>query len=77
MKKAEDEKVLVELTHSEALVFFEWLAKHDGSLPIDDPAEQDVLWRIEASLERVLAEPLSPGYDTAVAAARQRLRKPE
>lgn len=71
------EKITVELTHAEALVLFEWLAKHDGVLPIDDPAEQDVLWRIEARLEKTLVEPLSPDYEAAVVAARKQVREPK
>ena len=73
----EEQHVLIELTHDEALVFFEWLAKHDGSLPVEDPAEQQVLWRIEASLERVLVDPLSPDYQAVLAAARKRVRGEE
>lgn len=72
--KTSEQDVVIRLTQDEALVFFEWLAKHDGSLPIEDPAEQDVLWRIEASLERVLAAPLSPDYQAVLAAARRRVR---
>ena len=77
MTKKDNEKIILELTHAEALVLFEWLVKHDGSLPIEDPAEQDVLWRIEAGLERVLVEPVSPDYQAAVVAARKRVREPE
>ncbi len=65
----------MELTQSEALVLFEWLASHDGALAIDDPAEQDVLWRIEGALELALVEPLARDYKAAVAAARKAVRE--
>jgi hypothetical protein len=66
--------VLIELSHDEALVLFEWLARVDGSLPVVDPTEQDVLWRIEGQLEKTLVEPLAADYKDAVDAARSRLR---
>lgn len=67
--------VVLELSRAEALVLFEWLASHDGTLPIEDPSEQDVLWRIEGALEHALVEPLSPDYKAAVAAARETVRE--
>lgn len=66
--------VLLELSHDEALVLFEWLARNDGTLPISDAAEQDVLWRLEAQLEKTLVEPLTPDYTDSVRAARARIR---
>ena len=66
--------VWIELSHDEALVLFEWLARVDGSLPVVDSSEQDVLWRIEAQLEKKLVEPLAADYKDAVDAARSRLR---
>lgn len=66
--------VLIELSHDEALVLFDWLARVDGSLPVVDPSEQDVLWRIEGQLEKKLVEPLAADYKDAVNAARSRLR---
>ena len=74
-EQSEEKKVVLELSRAEALVLFEWLASHDGTLPIEDPSEQDVLWRIEGALERALLEPLSPDYKTAVAAARKAVRE--
>jgi hypothetical protein len=70
-----DAKVVIGLSAAEALVLFEWLANHDGRLPSDDPAEQRVLWRVEAMLERALVEPLSRDYEALVAAARARIRE--
>lgn len=71
----EEKKIVVELSRAEALVLFEWLASHDGTLLFEDPAEQDVLWRIEGALERALMEPLSPNYEASVAAARKAVRE--
>jgi hypothetical protein len=66
--------VFIELSHDEALVLFEWLARVDGSLPVVDSSEQDVLWRIEGQLEKKLIEPLTADYTDAVNEARARLR---
>jgi hypothetical protein len=66
--------ILIELSHDEALVLFEWLARVDGCLPVIDPSEQDVLWQIEGQLEKNLVEPLAADYKDAVDAARSRLR---
>lgn len=66
--------VVVALSRVEALVLFEWLARHDGALPIEDPSEQDVLWRVEAALERQLDEVLASDYEAAVATARRTVR---
>lgn len=70
-----EQKVVVELTREEALVLFEWLSKHDGSLPLDDSSEQTVLWRLEAALEGVLVEPLATDYLALVAAAREHVKR--
>jgi hypothetical protein len=69
------ERIHVQLVRDEALVLFEWLARHDRSLPIEHPAEQAVLWNIEASLERVLVEPLRADYKELLEAARKRLKE--
>lgn len=44
-------------------------------LPIDDQAEQEVLWRVEGGLESVLVEPLRPDYREQVEAAKKRIRE--
>ena len=68
--------ILLRLTRAEALVLFEWLARVDeaGNLPVEDPAEQHVLWRLEGQLESTLTEPLGPDYRQAVEAARREVR---
>ena len=67
--------VTLSLTHDQALVLFEWLSREDGKsdLPTEHPAEQKVLWEIEAQLERALVEPLQPDYAALVSAARERV----
>ena len=46
----------LELTSDEALVFFEWLSRLDerDALPVEDPAEEQVLWRLHGQLEKTL-----------------------
>ncbi len=67
--------VTITLTADQALVFFEWLTREDGKgrPPTEHQAEQNVLWEIEAQLEKTLVEPLQPDYAVKVAAARERL----
>jgi hypothetical protein len=77
MSNAEDKStVLLRLTRAEALVLFEWLARVDaaGNLPVEDPSEEQVLWRLEGQLESNLIEPLGPNYKDAVEAARREVR---
>ena len=71
-----DKQITLELTNDEALVLFEWLARVDSSdlLVFEDPAEQQVLWRLEGMLERVLVEPLDATYKELLAKARRRVR---
>jgi hypothetical protein len=71
-----DEQITLELTNAEALVLFEWLARVDSSklLPFEDQAEQEVLWRVECMLERLLVEPFEPNYAELLAEARRRVR---
>ena len=68
---------MLELSNAEALVLFEWLAAHDGTVAVNDPAEQTVLWRLEAQLEKALVEPLSPDYKDALRRARSRVQGQE
>jgi hypothetical protein len=66
------------LTRDEALVLFDWLGRiHErGPVAIEDQAELHALWSLEASLERILAEPFAADYEAIVKAARDRLRDP-
>lgn len=67
-----EEKVAIELSRSEALVLFDLLARfdRDDALTVEHQSEKRVLWNIHCSLERVLAEPFSPGYAQLLAEAR-------
>jgi hypothetical protein len=71
MKTADS--VTVSLGPEEALVLFEWLHREDarGAIPTEHKAEQEVLWRIEGQLERVLIRPLQENYAEALSAARE------
>ncbi len=65
--------VSLKLTKSEALVLFELLARIDKAeaLEFEHPAEQTVLWGVEAQLEKMLVEPFSPEYKKLLADARK------
>jgi hypothetical protein len=72
------EAVRLELTADEALVLFEFLARFDddGTLALQDQAEEKALWRLQGQLEKQLVEIILPDYKALVAAARDRLRDP-
>lgn len=61
------------MSPDEALVLFEWLARENerDALPFDHPAEQRVLWDIEAILEAKLLVPFKPDYGELVRKARE------
>jgi hypothetical protein len=67
--------VTLYLTHDQALVLFEYLAREDEGegLPRVHQAERNVLWVLEGQLESALPEILLPGYTEAITAARERL----
>ena len=52
------------LTQDEALVFFEWLSRVDeqDAFPVEDEAEQLVLWLLHGQLEKALVEPFRSDY---------------
>lgn len=72
----ENRTVCLRLTHAEAIVLFDWISRVDaaGNLPVEDPAEEQVLWLLEGQLESKLIEPLRPDYKQAVEEARKRVR---
>jgi hypothetical protein len=76
---SDSSSVFLRLTRAEALVFFEWLARQyaAGGLPVEDPAEEQVLSRLEGQLESKLTEPLGQKYKEAVGAARREVRGPK
>jgi hypothetical protein len=64
----------VQLTDDEALVLFEWLARHDEeNVLVADPVEERVLWAIQGQLEKQLVEPFEEDYLERVGAARARI----
>ena len=74
-----EEKVRLELSREEALVFFEWLTRYNKAegTSFEDQAEQRVLWDIEGMLESTLVEPFDPRYSELLAQARAKVRDPE
>lgn len=70
------EPIRLELTGDEALVLFEFLARfdEDGTLAIQDQAEERALWNLHAVLQRQLVEILLPDYSDLLSDARSRLR---
>jgi hypothetical protein len=71
-----EEKVKIELSHSEALVLFEFVSRftNEEKLEIVDQAEERVLWDIGSTLEKMLAAPLSQNYNDLLAKAREEVR---
>ncbi len=70
----EDENfVSLRLSRAEALVLFEWLARVDGAgaIPTEHPAEELVMWQLEAQLEKLLHEQFLPTYGESLEAARR------
>ena len=71
-----DREVVVQLDGDSALTLFELLARQaesGGRLTVEHAGESVALDALEASLERVLAEPFAPDYRELLAAARERL----
>jgi hypothetical protein len=71
-----EEVFQLELPADEALVLFEFQSRfsdHDR-LDIVDRAEEEVLWGLQGSLEKRLAEPFLPDYQDRLRRARARLR---
>jgi hypothetical protein len=68
--------IVLDLTPAEGLVLFELLTRIDSkkSVPLEDEAEQTVLWKLEAQLEKILTAPLAPDYHDQLARARQQVR---
>ncbi len=64
----------LELDNETALVLFELLSAREEELVRSlklAPAERNALWFLEAALQRVLSEPLSPEYRALLANARK------
>lgn len=70
------EKVIIELTHKEALVLFEFLRRcdDDQNYSFADQSEERVLWTLEGILEKRLVEIFSPDYRRFLQEARGHVR---
>ena len=72
-----NEKVNIELTKEEAIVFFEFLGrfneKDDLSI-FEYQSEQRILWHLECILEKKLREPFQADYEKIVKKAREAVR---
>lgn len=69
-------KMRIELSHEESLVLHELLYRLENAENLfEDPAEQEVLWHIQAQLEKKLVEPFQADYPAVIEAARRSVRK--
>lgn len=70
--------VTITLSGAEALVLYDWLARADDAqrLPVDHPAEQVALWRLEGYLEKRIDCLFSADYDDRLEGARRTLHQP-
>jgi hypothetical protein len=76
----ENDKVNIELTKSEAIVFFEFICRFNEIEEFDqfeDQSEQRILWDIECMLEKELSEPFRADYLEIVAKSRENVRDKE
>ncbi len=62
------------LSSKEAIILFEWLAKYNSSDEKGDPAEEAVLFDLEAQLESLLVDPLKSDYAEILASAKLKQR---
>lgn len=66
----------IELTNEEALVLSDWLYNNSKQDELfQDKAAQYVLWSIECQLEKELSEPHADNYLTALAEARDSVKR--
>jgi hypothetical protein len=63
------------LSKNEALVLFELLSRfsEEEKLEIQYKSEEQVLWNVQANLEKLLSEPFSKEYSTLLDIARKKL----
>jgi hypothetical protein len=69
------ESVQFQLSKSEALVLFDWLAKIDEKVDdlSTDQAEQHVIWKVEGLLESALTDVLASNYHERLNDAKQNI----
>lgn len=66
------ETITISLTKTQALVLFEWLSNVDDAedTKYDYDAEQRVVWKLQAQLEKTLVEPFQDKYSDILDSAR-------
>lgn len=73
-----EDRIHIALGKQEALILFDWLVRQDEAeslrLLFEDPVEQQVLWKLEGKLEKVLDEIFAPNYREILLAAREEIR---
>jgi hypothetical protein len=69
------QKVVLTLSHNEALVLFDFLARFNEQKQLPVSAQQQILYNLEAILERQLTEVFSPDYNNLVNSAKHLLLK--
>ncbi|WP_420547626.1 hypothetical protein [Curvivirga sp.] len=72
-----NENVSINFSKNEAIVFYSWLAKFndlDLEKDFESEVEQQLLWNIEASFEKVLSEPFMQNFDEILKDARHTLK---
>jgi hypothetical protein len=71
--------VVLTLSQEQALVLFDFLTRFsaDGTLTIQDQAEERVLWDMCCDLESMLVEPFSAEYAAHLQQARAAIRDTE
>lgn len=75
-KKIND-KILIEITKEEAIVFLNWLTEFNeknNQEIFQDQAEERILWDFEAVLEKVIDETFDENYIEILSNARKKIR---
>jgi hypothetical protein len=69
-------RITLSLTHDEALILFELLARfsESGQLSADDAAEVQAIHNLHCALEKTLPAPFSRNYDSLLSDAKANLR---
>lgn len=69
------ENISISLSSDEALILSDYLSRiSENENFFEDKAEQQVLWAIEAQLDKILVEPFMPNYLQLVLDAKNRIR---
>ena len=71
-----DKSISFNLTRSESLVFFEWIARftaEENAKYFSHASEEQLLFNFEACLEKILIEPFEDNYLELVSDAQERV----